>query len=168
MVSVSTAVTKYNTARTTRGPELAKGVNTVFTKRLAAPLCSRASPKGRIPPSRKITFQSIAWYASSMVRQRPRTMPTAPMRAAAKMGTILNVARVITVSKRSSARMARSLRRYSSVNSLVTIKSLDLIRRAASSLSPCSSKVSPPSRRMSSKRSLKILPRLCSARTPDL
>ena len=115
--SVRIAVIKYNSARTTMGPQPAKGFNIVFTSQRAVPLCCIARPKGRTPPSRKIIFQSIASYASSMVRHRLTTMPTAPISAAARIGIIFNTVKVTTARNRIKAIMTLSLRTYSSVNS---------------------------------------------------
>jgi len=58
--SVNRVVIKYSAAKTTSGPKLSKGFKTESVTQRATPFCSRARPSGMIPPSRKITFQSIA------------------------------------------------------------------------------------------------------------
>ena len=148
-----------------RGPCSISGCMTVFASQVAVPVCCNARPRGRIPPRRKMIFQSIASYASSMVIQRPSTMATAPINAATRIDTTLNAARRMIDIKIVNALRARSFRRCSSVNSLVTTRSFDRIIRRTDSLSHCNKRVSPSSKSISARRSRRILPRRCMART---
>ena len=97
--------------------------------------------------------------------QNGRFISTDPVNAAIIIGKILKAESKIIDRKITRAVIALSLRIYSSVSSLVTIRSLDFIILDIDSLSHCSNRVSPSSNSISARRSRSIFPRRCIAST---